>query len=1028
LLHIHYSNSVAVLADRLIDKLGGCLDDPLNIRTVVVPHPEMGRWLARRMANRSGICANINFELPSACLWRLIAQRNPEMPAQNPLDPEVLSLRLLAAFSHKPPAPLKEYLHGKDLMAELSLARQLAHLFDQYLTYRHHWILDWESGGGASWQAALWRRLGSGQDWHWARVLGWLFETGHKVKPCADQPQGLEVIALPSLAPEFVRAFAALAQSSDISFYQWSPCSEYWGDIAGRRQTTTTPTDHLEIGNSLLGSLGCQLRDFSDLLLEYETSSDEEYHPPKLEGCLARLQSEVLSLTAPVKPQAVEQGSIQIHACHSRRREIEVCHDRLLDLFEQIPDLKPHEVQVLAPDISQYAADIESAFGAAAAAARLPFRIIGPRKQPAGAASTCLELLRAMCEPVSNRVLLELLASKALARCFHVDVDSRELISRWIAVAGAYGETDSTAEGGGKFGWDAAAQRLLLDSMLEDSSWLADRLRPAGPVASSDLDLLGAFLEMVDALTAAQKTAERDRSLEDWCAWSSRTLGRFLLLDAQGEYEKQVVSTAVERLRKRVLVSGYSDLVELRLFLHLLEPEVEALATGTQGVPGGITFASASSQRLIPARVIYALGLNDGEFPAPEYASELDLIARSPRRGDGSRRQDDRQIFLEWLCNAGDTLLLSYIGRDIRDNSERTPSPVVGELLDYLGCSGAAQTESIKGVIEHPAQAFSRRYGRSDGLFTYNSNYVVDEAASGKQGFLDQSLPEFELDQITLTELVSFLVNPARQFLSQRLGAWLAIDRQPMEPMAPTGVNTLAAFVLKRDMIEQQLAGWAAADSKAWALSDVAVPDTPVGQAAVEAMFSVSTKTARQVRRLVADKESRSVRGSISLAGLMLAGQVGEIYDRTRVIFRAGKARPKVYLQLWIEHLFCNALEVPDAAGITSIAVCEDKQIEIGPVDDASQFLETLLTLYLAGQTQPLPLIPEASRAFAKRYAKGEQIAVKAANEALVSNEHKRGDDAEVHISRMLKAGLELDQDFQDNALAVWLPLMDHLR
>ena len=1027
MLQVHYSNSVTVLADHLIDRLARRQDNPLSSRTVVVPHPEMGRWLARRMADRKGVCANIKFELPSACLWSWIAHRNPEMPAQNPLSTESLTLRLLAIFTDQPPAPVKNHLDGKDSMAALSLARQLAALFNQYLTYRHQWILDWESGGGASWQAGLWRQLDLAQTWHWARALKWLFELGHQERAGPDGATTLEVMALSSLAPDFLRAFAALAENAHISYYQWSPCAEYWGDIAGRKQPTAGPTDHLEIGNRLLGSLGCQLRDFSDLLLEYETSSDAHYRPLKHSGSLAKLQSEILNLTAPADQQAVTLDNIQLHVCHSRRREIEVCHDRLLDLFENNPDLKADEIQVLAPDISLYGADIDAVFGARLAA-RMSFRIIGSSKQVAGAANSCLVLLKAMLEPIGNRCLLELLAHPPVARCFRIDADARDLISNWIDAAGGYGEIDPAAESGGKFGWDAAAQRLLLGSILEDSLWQVDSIRPVGPIASSDLDLLGAFLELIDALTAAQQAAEQDRSLVDWCAWAGRVLARFLLLDVQGEYEKQIVSSAVERLRTRAGSSGFSAPIELRIFLRLLEPEVESLAAGAHGAPGGITFASASSQRLIPARVIYALGLNDGEFPATEAATELDLIASSPRRGDGSRRQDDRQIFLEWLCNTDDVLLLSYIGRDIRDNSVRAPSPLIGELLDYLGWGGATPAEHRAFEFQHPAQAFSRRYGRSPGLFTYQSNYVVDPVSKSRPGFLHQSLPEPASPDLSLSELIRFLVNPARQFLGQRLGAWLAIDRQPMDAMAPTGVNALAAFILKQALIAQQLDGWAPEQSKAWALSGVAVPDTPLGHAAVDALLYLSAKTAAQVDCLIADSTSRGLRASLPLAAGILTGQVAELFGQTRVVFRAGKARSKVFLQLWLEHLFCNAIETPVVGGITSIAVCQDQQIEMHPVDNAAQLLNTLVGFYQAGQTQFLPLIPEASRAFAMKFNQGEQLALKAAAQALNSTEHRRGDDAEVHIARMLAAGLELDADFQRRALTVWRPLLDHLR
>ncbi|WP_150322595.1 exodeoxyribonuclease V subunit gamma, partial [Enterobacter hormaechei] len=58
-----------------------------------------------------------------------------------------------------------------------------------------------------------------------------------------------------------------------------------------------------------------------------------------------------------------------------------------------------------------------------------------------------------------------------------------------------------------------------------------------------------------------------------------------------------------------------------------------------------------------------------------------------PKRGDRSRRDDDRYLFLEALISAQSKLYISYIGRSIQDNSERFPSVLVQELVDYIGQS-----------------------------------------------------------------------------------------------------------------------------------------------------------------------------------------------------------------------------------------------------------------------------------------------------------------------------------------------------
>ncbi|MFN9944148.1 MAG: hypothetical protein ACK56I_32235, partial [bacterium] len=63
---------------------------------------------------------------------------------------------------------------------------------------------------------------------------------------------------------------------------------------------------------------------------------------------------------------------------HGPLREIEILHDRLLDLFDRHPDLQPRDVLVMVPEIDGYAPLVEAVFG-------LPARD-DPRRIPFGLA------------------------------------------------------------------------------------------------------------------------------------------------------------------------------------------------------------------------------------------------------------------------------------------------------------------------------------------------------------------------------------------------------------------------------------------------------------------------------------------------------------------------------------------------------------------------------------------------------------------------------------------------------------------
>ncbi len=76
----------------------------------------------------------------------------------------------------------------------------------------------------------------------------------------------------------------------------------------------------------------------------------------------------------------------------------------------------------------------------------------------------------------------------------------------------------------------------------------------------------------------------------------------------------------------------------------------------------------------------------------------------------------------------GERLYLSYVGRDIRKNTERQPSVLLRELLDYLDqqyrLADGKDGEKLSGRLTtvHPLQPFSPR------------NYEVDRRATTRTG------------------------------------------------------------------------------------------------------------------------------------------------------------------------------------------------------------------------------------------------------------------------------------------------------
>ncbi|MGC8385330.1 hypothetical protein ACP3P8_26940 [Pseudomonas aeruginosa] len=75
--------------------------------------------------------------------------------------------------------------------------------------------------------------------------------------------------------------------------------------------------------------------------------------------------------------------------------------------------------------------------------------------------------------------------------------------------------------------------------------------------------------------------------------------------------------------------------------------------------------------------------MNDGDYPRQQSPLDFDLMRNDYRPGDRSRREDDRPAARGAALGAR-AALRELGGRSIRDNGERPPSVLIGQLRDHL--------------------------------------------------------------------------------------------------------------------------------------------------------------------------------------------------------------------------------------------------------------------------------------------------------------------------------------------------------
>jgi exodeoxyribonuclease V gamma subunit len=757
MLKIQFSNRIEELCDAVVGAIGAVPASPFRAQQIVVPSSAMRRHLTLAIAERHGICANVDCVYLAQWLWHQIAQVVRTVADESPFAASALEWRLYQILQestwHAFPR-LANYLKDPNDVMRFELATEIAGLFEQYITYRQDWMNAWLQGDSIpmlkasaaqiddqAWQAELWRRisgeLGAAPEHPTSLFFRRLETAGTTGTNPFDLPETVHVFCLAAVPPLYLAVLTGLARWVDVTLYVLNPCREYWFDIVDpkrlRALTVRGAATHHETGNRLLASWGKQTKAHIELLLDQANDAPvddggfDEHFPDSM---LGQLQFAIFTLTE-LAPASLtldpSDRSIEVHVCHSLTRELEVLQDQLLALFAGSSPPGPEEILIVTPDLDAAAPLIEAVFGNVPDERRLPYAITGRGRSTINAAARALlALLAILPSRFPASALVELLQQPLIGRRFGIGAEELQVIEDWLHDSGIRWGLDTEhrhelgVPGTERFTVTDGLDRLFLGYALPQrvSAPSFGRI-PAGNAEGSQAEILGSFAEFIEQLTALRAELQEPRLPE---AWLEALLGLLdsLLAPAGDDLEDFAeVRETLRELQGNMRRGGLATPVPLAVVRASLESLFDDPARG--GVPtGSITFSSMSSLRNLPFRFVGIIGLDDGAFPAAARPREFDLMAAEPRAGDRQRRLDDRNLFLDLTLAARERLYLSYTGRSIRDNSVRPPSVVIAELIETLLPALARQPGGAQAlaearqhlIVEHPLQAFAESYFR----------------------------------------------------------------------------------------------------------------------------------------------------------------------------------------------------------------------------------------------------------------------------------------------------------------------------
>ncbi len=1058
--HIHRAERTDLLADGLGELLATPPADPFAEDLVVVPARGVERWLSQRLSHvlgrgsgTDGVCAGVVFRSPASLIAEITGTREDD-----PWSPEAITWPLLevvdACLSDPWARTLATHLgefSTSDEEKELrrgrryAVVRRLAGLFASYARQRPDLLAGWLAGqtgdlaDDLAWQPQLWRRLVAvmGMDpphVRHAKTVAQLRESG------ADElPQRISLFGYTRLSATDIELLDALASHHEVHLWLPHPSAALWDLLSDVRGVAVRRDDdtHRRVKHPLLATLGRDLRELqrslpADRATDVFLAGAE--HPDTL---LGRLQSDIAANA--VRPQGRSHRpadrSVQVHSCHGPARQVDVLREVLLGLLADDETLEPRDILVMCPDIETYAPLIAADFGlgevvpdghpAHQLRVRLADRSLLQTNPLLAVAS---ELLALAGSRVTASEVLNLVQSEPVRGRFGFTDDDLDDITSWVREANIrWGFDKEHREPYGlsfvHHTWRFGLNRILAGVALSDDSqaWI-DATLPLDDVGSNRVELAGRLAEFVDRLQQVVGALTGTRPLRDWLTGLAE--GITLLTKVVDDDAWQVSQLELE-FNDVIARAGSRSGTMLRLsdVQQLLHRQLAGRPTRANFRTGTLTVCTMVPMRSVPHRVVCLVGLDDTVFPRIGVVDGDDALAREPRTGERDVRSEDRQLLLDAVCAATETLVITYTGANEFTGQPRPPAVPLAELLDALEMTtDGAVRDAV--VTRHPLQPFDIRNVVAGGLvgavpdepFTFDATVLrAARAAEGerqeRRRFAEGPLLPPPTGDVSLADLAGFFRDPVKGFF-RALDYTLPADVEGVGDAIPVDINALEEWTVGDRMLADMLRGMSPerALNAEWCRGTL-----PPGQ--------IGWRTARKIRERAATlaeeaaalrtAPARAVDVDIDLgSGRRLTGTVSPVYGDRLVSVTYSKLDGKHLLAAWIP-LLALAAHDPNQRW-TALCIGRRPKGEgsrretLGcPASPAVTLLRDLVAIYDAGRREPIPLPLKTSYAWAQARMGGGDPAA-AAIFKWKSNDNFPAEDKHPPHARVWKSGAPL--------------------
>ncbi|WMY97518.1 MAG: exodeoxyribonuclease V subunit gamma [Arsenophonus sp.] len=1068
MIKIYESNDLNILKKNFLEFLK---NNPLNniweTEIILSQYSTTNCWLEKEITECLEINFNINFFLIKVFIKKIILKLfkyKKHYLYFNSISMQWKLMDIILNNIHNPVLKdIKNYLN-RDYNQEnlFFLSKKIVNLFNKYLIYRPEWIVLWEKGKDINilnntqiWQKYLWNKLYNNKKKSieknvYIRFLNYL-QNNKFLK--IQLPKRIFIWNPIKLAPIYYQIINALNQHIKIYIFFYKPIYQF----IDMKNIKYNYNNNFFL-NPLIKSCIENYRQTEYFFSKFKKKINIRFNIEiDKKNLLKNIQYDFLYLknkyknNINLKKRKINSNdqSITFHSCSSKKIEIEVLYNYILNILNNNINVEPKDIIVVLPNINTYIPYINSIFNNPNNLnQKILFSIFDEiDKKTYAIFQTFLLILKLPESRCTNEEIINFLEISYIGNKFSIYEKDISLLKEIVKYSGIrYGLDQKHIKElklpkTEKNTWQFGLNRILLGLTIDQNIGQWKNIIPYNNNHQKTKELVGNLHKFIEKIKQWKFELKKNRNFLKWLPICKKILKTFFVCNQDTQKSLIYIRKKWNKIINNGIQINYSNKISVStIFYSLNEIINQKINKSNIFMKNNIVFCDFSQIHSISFKIICILGMNYPYYPQVKIPCHLNLINQKPKISDHNQYDNECNLFLNLLSIASKEIYLSYISYS-KNKKKKYPSVLFESLLNYI-----IDNFFLERDIKLDDQVQKKRIKKF--LFNKHSQLPFDKNVSLSntmyQNYFKTSIPIIKkkknyqtnikkIEKISLKKIIKFYQHPIKTYFQESLKINFDIPNIQLDNEEPFFLNNLEKYHFNKKLLEYLLNGKPIKKIFSEFQKIGFSPLKNFGKIYLEKEIHNIMLLIEKIKKKTLNNKEKVFK--IKSNSMKIFGKIKNIYQNGIIHYRTSNLTINDGILLWIEHLiYCSFIKPKKSYffGINNTEWC------FYPIyqHQAIEYLKELIYTYKIGMQNPFIFLKQSGWSWLKSFYKKKDQSfdfqskdlLEKANIKLMTklegNKYQQGEINDIYIQRLYQnINNNLIQQIKKNAYTYLFPM-----